>query len=530
MPGKFINKPLKSLSNFSQHGKKSSSSSQRRNNDENDASYTSPASITPPQNSPPKKKTRYIDPDINDLTPAGKTSSRTGSGKLRKKKTSGLGKSFGGIVNTLNTNADAHKKHGEVQHNGKIIKRVSKKNLYIHNDESGDLIPVGNKSAMEGLSQDIHGGNNDLDGMMALFDVNDVVERSLNLSKEVEDAKEKRKVRLAELERAKTLAKNAAAVVSIDSDSSDERETDSNSGISWRSRTRTRSRSYSNDDTDAKLEAIMSSNIRDEKDSEKSREIESFQRKVQEEQVRKKHKIANGLPGDVDNDGTLSLLNDEDKINRIRPKFETSKPYINCELIKSKEDVASIVMKYRKTIENILEGRIGSYFYNEAKKVSNASKLMHVRDSELDNLPKHKYYGYIGAVRGFHIGKRIVEDEKLGPLLKQKAKFSKVMKFWGIDQFAQYVLVPEVIAQIVLENGKLSDLDAAYDEMEATSEYGTFVANAHPLETSDETPTGHAAPITVDVDLDPSLSLSLSEPEAESGSGSESGSDFDFLK
>ncbi|GAV28261.1 hypothetical protein PMKS-001731 [Pichia membranifaciens] len=115
-----------------------------------------------------------------------------------------------------------------------------------------------------------------------------------------------------------------------------------------------------------------------------------------------------------------------------------------------------------------------------------------MRREDISNLPKERYYGYIGAVRGFHIGKAIERDSTLRNLIKEKAKFSRVINFWGIDNFTQYVLAPEVIAHIVLEQGKLEDLDAAYDEMEETNDYGIFVTNTVDIEGKDsiDTPMG----------------------------------------
>lgn len=184
-----------------------------------------------------------------------------------------------------------------------------------------------------------------------------------------------------------------------------------------------------------------------------------------------------------------SLINNKDKSDAVKRKYAGKKKYIKQDLIQKVEHIREIVEKYRAVVIDILEGQIGSYFYNEAKKLQQASPLMTIRGEDISNLPKERFYGYIGAVRGFHIGKAIERDPTLRNLIKEKAKFSKVINFWGVDNFTQYVLAPEVIAHIVLEQGKLEDLDAAYDEMEETNDYGIFVTNTVDIEGKDSIDT-----------------------------------------
>lgn len=210
---------------------------------------------------------------------------------------------------------------------------------------------------------------------------------------------------------------------------------------------------------------------------ETSKAIDSFHKK-------------NSQQGDKVRELSLqSLINNEDKSDEVKKKYSKKKAYIKHDLIQNLDHVKEIVERYRPVLIDILEGQVGSYFYNEAKKLQQASPLMTIRGEDLLNLPKKRYYGYIGAVRGFHIGKAIERDPVLRNIMREKIKFSKVINFWGIDNFTQYVLAPEVIAHIVLEQGNLQDLDAAYDEMEETNDYGIFVTNTVDIEGKDSMDT-----------------------------------------
>lgn len=95
------------------------------------------------------------------------------------------------------------------------------------------------------------------------------------------------------------------------------------------------------------------------------------------------------------------LIGNEERVKATREKYRVSKPHVRASVIQSTSDVRKVVDQYRHVINDILEGQIGSYFYNEAKKLQQRSQLRSIRDDEIRNLPKHTYYGYIGAVRGF---------------------------------------------------------------------------------------------------------------------------------
>ena len=229
------------------------------------------------------------------------------------------------------------------------------------------------------------------------------------------------------------------------------------------------------------LEQLKNDTLLDMKTCDKtSKTIDSFHKKNSQQGQR------------LGNLSLQSLINNKDKSDEVKRKYASGKKYIKQDLIQKVDHIRTIVEKYRPLVIDILEGQIGSYFYNEAKRLQQASPLMTIRGEDISNLPKERYYGYIGAVRGFHIGKAIERDSTLRNLIKEKAKFSKVINFWGIDNFTQYVLAPEVIAHIVLEQGKLEDLDAAYDEMEETNDYGIFVTNTVDIEGKDriDTPVG----------------------------------------
>ncbi|KAG0682618.1 Restriction of telomere capping protein 4 [Pichia californica] len=178
-----------------------------------------------------------------------------------------------------------------------------------------------------------------------------------------------------------------------------------------------------------------------------------------------------------------NLLNNKDRANEVIKKHSgKGKTFIRKDLIKTLEDIRILVKKYRKVLVDILNGEIGSFFYTEAKVLQQSSPMMSIKGDEIHNLPKHRFYGYIGAVRGFHIGKMIENDSFLNELLREKMRYSDVIKFWGINNFSQYVLAPELIAHLILDEGKLEDLDEAYDIMEDTNDYGMFVTNIKDIE------------------------------------------------
>lgn len=168
------------------------------------------------------------------------------------------------------------------------------------------------------------------------------------------------------------------------------------------------------------------------------------------------------------------MMNNKERYKRIKDKWESEKEYIRPDIIKNQRDIELIVTKHKSLLVDILEGRQGSYFYNFAKQIKNGSSRSTIRSDELLNLPKNKYFGYIGAVRGFQIGKQI--EQEMFEMLHNKRRHNAIVYFWGVSRFCQYVLAPEVIARLHMELSG-SDVQTAYDEMELANEYGLLVTD-----------------------------------------------------
>lgn len=180
------------------------------------------------------------------------------------------------------------------------------------------------------------------------------------------------------------------------------------------------------------------------------------------------------------------LIHNKAKLKELVNKCAKTKSYIRPDIIKSLDDIGRIVETYLETVIDILNGVKASYFYTQAKKLQQSSKLLTIKDAEIASLPKETYYGYIGAVRGFHIGKVIESNETLSKLINEKIRYNKVIQFWGVSNFIQYVLVPEVIANLTMKYSKINDIEEAYDEMEETNEYGLYITNAYPLKMNND--------------------------------------------
>lgn len=230
-----------------------------------------------------------------------------------------------------------------------------------------------------------------------------------------------------------------------------------------------------NQTNDSNIDTITIHDSDSELDESKAKTIKTF--------LKSSKKDAKNRSYDVSLD---EMINDKAKFKELKKKYSKIKSYVRPDIIESMDDIESLVDKYSEIIVNILNGVQASYFYTQAKKLQQSSKLLTIKDSEIANLPKETYYGYIGAVRGFHIGKVIESNKTISKLINEKIKYNKVIQFWGCFNFIQYVLVPEVIANVIMKYSKIHDLDKAYDEMEETNEYGLYVTNSYPLKMKED--------------------------------------------
>ncbi|GMM27881.1 Rtc4 protein [Martiniozyma asiatica (nom. inval.)] len=170
-------------------------------------------------------------------------------------------------------------------------------------------------------------------------------------------------------------------------------------------------------------------------------------------------------------------LSDEYKIEKVKEKYKKMRPNFKPFVFKNILEIDKVVKELQNYIIDILKGKVGSFFYTQAKNIQRKSKRNMITDDELISLPKNIYYGYIGSKRGFLIAISILDNLEIKNIVDNVSLTNNVMQFWGIDAFAQYVLAPEVIAKIIMKEKNLKDLELAYDEMEYSNDYGFYIMN-----------------------------------------------------
>lgn len=169
------------------------------------------------------------------------------------------------------------------------------------------------------------------------------------------------------------------------------------------------------------------------------------------------------------------IFDDSKRREEVKLKYTKAKPDFHPKPL-DRQSLMKLVKNHQILLEGILDGNTQSYFYSIAKRYSENSHRPKVSDMDLISVPKGKYYGYIGPKRGHQLSGIITK--KLKSALRSKAKHSKVIRFWGLDNFTLYVLVPELIARVVRNDNELSSLDEAYKLMEDTNDYGIYVMDS----------------------------------------------------
>ncbi|KAG7704601.1 hypothetical protein KL933_002212 [Ogataea haglerorum] len=160
------------------------------------------------------------------------------------------------------------------------------------------------------------------------------------------------------------------------------------------------------------------------------------------------------------------IYDDAEATERTSKKYSSFRPkiYTKSELLEATEKQLAVA-------RDILNGKTASYFYEIAREYAESSPRLFVTDSEIINLPKQRYHGYIGSMRANAITQHLLSQ--LDDLLTDK-KSNKVLQFWGRSYFTRFVLTPEIIARIVKQDEQV-DLDKAYDMMESTADYGLYI-------------------------------------------------------
>ena len=127
----------------------------------------------------------------------------------------------------------------------------------------------------------------------------------------------------------------------------------------------------------------------------------------------------------------------------------------------------------------ILSGRLSSLYYTHAKELQVQSRRDVLTTADLRNANLLKFTaGYFGLKRQAIVGMLILERYR-EELTHNK---NPVVTFWGPSDFANYVLAPEVLCYLCMEDFHLTDIEDAWEIMQNTTEFGTKVADNDPLE------------------------------------------------
>ncbi|SCV03198.1 LANO_0G02740g1_1 [Lachancea nothofagi CBS 11611] len=143
------------------------------------------------------------------------------------------------------------------------------------------------------------------------------------------------------------------------------------------------------------------------------------------------------------------------------------------------DELMQKIEKHLSVVEQVLGGKQGSLFYDNARKAYKGSQKAVLSVSEFRKLDlNHFTAGYYGIKRQMRVAIEILHRNKR--LLERKN--GEVLKWWGPRDFAQYVLAPEVLCALCREEMQLQSIEDAYDIMENTTEFGHVVADEDPLD------------------------------------------------
>lgn len=138
------------------------------------------------------------------------------------------------------------------------------------------------------------------------------------------------------------------------------------------------------------------------------------------------------------------------------------------------------------TVKDMYRGVVDSHYKFEANRMRQSSHKAILSAQEFRTMDLSKFTaGYYGMKRQFKIGETILQNYKSFLLRRQ----GDTMKWWGVSDFAHYVLAPEVLISLCIREMQLSDdiydsnaREMAYDIFANTIKYGTLVADQTPLE------------------------------------------------
>lgn len=175
---------------------------------------------------------------------------------------------------------------------------------------------------------------------------------------------------------------------------------------------------------------------------------------------------------------------EQEKKLALRKKYNSK---YNLPTILYNDELLQLAEPLYDITNDVLSGKIQSPFYFEAKNAHESSKRGFLSIDEFRKLDLQKFQaGFYGLKRQLRIGEEIYTRFKD----KLTSNKSKTLKWWGASDFANYVLAPEVLVSLAIQEMKMEqhskDLEHAryktYDLMEETVEFGLIVADTDPLE------------------------------------------------
>ncbi|CCF58029.1 hypothetical protein KAFR_0D03810 [Kazachstania africana CBS 2517] len=191
---------------------------------------------------------------------------------------------------------------------------------------------------------------------------------------------------------------------------------------------------------------------------------------------------------------------EEDPRAKYKRRLKLRKSYIkrfDIPTILYSDDLVSKCEGHFKIVPYILEGKIGSMYYQLAKEAFKNSKKAYLSAEEFREMDLLKFIaGFYGLKRQLVIGEEIVKRFK--PMLVKNK--SPTVKWWGATDFASYVLAPEVLSSLCIEEmgllknndkkiGELYNKEKYLDKREKvfkifrkTVEFGLQVSDVDPLE------------------------------------------------
>lgn len=186
----------------------------------------------------------------------------------------------------------------------------------------------------------------------------------------------------------------------------------------------------------------------------------------------------------------LGSSEDKEKLRRKYQQFALPPTLYRSELI-------TRIQPFLRLVEDLFKNRISSYYKHEATNALNASNNAYLSLDEFRSIDIRKFVaGYYGLKRQLSVGEEILRQYR--PFLLKRQ--GKTMKWWGLADFANYVLAPEVLASFCIQEMKLGDdiydqetREKAYDIFHNTTEFGLAITDTQPLEQWEATPALEAS-------------------------------------